>query len=82
MMRFKLPRVENVYWRKSGNKNIVKQLIEDAIELDFNFISSHRSFSIIESNEKRYCLVCNNNIPEGFDYVISVSYTHLRAHET
>lgn len=70
MMRFKLPRVENVYWRKSGNKNIVKQLIEDAIELDFNFISSHRSFSIIESNEKRYCLVCNNNIPEGFDYVI------------
>ena len=26
--------------------------------------------------------LCSNEIPENIDYILAVSYTHLRAHET
>lgn len=71
MIRLRLPKLENIYWKKSGNKNLVKHLIEGDTELDFDFISSHRSYSIIRNNETQYCLICNNSsIPEEFDYVL------------
>ncbi|KAA0257302.1 DEAD/DEAH box helicase [Deferribacter autotrophicus] len=69
-----LPKLEKIYWKKNGIKNIVSQLIISEKEVDYSFVSSHRAFTIIEANETQYCLVRNeNNIPEGYDYVIKTN---------
>lgn len=70
-MNIKLPELEKTYWQKVGTNNISKQLLEHSLQTDFNFVSSHRSYTLIESNGIQYCLCSNlNTMPDGFDYVL------------
>ncbi len=69
-----LPKLEKIYWKKSGSKNLVSQLIIPEQKIDYSFVSSHRAFTMIEADEKKYCLVrSENNIPDGYDYVIKTN---------
>lgn len=71
MIKLRFPALEKNYWKKVGNKNFVKQLLAPSFEANFNFISSHRSYSIIEKDGIRYCLSSGKNIvPEEFDYIV------------
>ena len=71
MINLKLPELNKVYWKKIRNKNFSAQLLEPSIESKFNFVSSQRSYTLIEKEGTQYCLCCNsNNIPDGFDYVL------------
>lgn len=66
-----IPALERVYWRKSGCKNFVKQLLAPKEAGVFNVIERSRSYLIIEKDNKKYCLTCNKDaIPEQFDYVL------------
>ncbi|WP_338815660.1 DEAD/DEAH box helicase family protein (plasmid) [Bernardetia sp. Wsw4-3y2] len=70
-MNIVLPELEKVYWEKAGIRNISKQLLMPKIKKAFTFISLHRSYSIIESNNIQYCLCVNSNTaPKGFDYIL------------
>lgn len=70
-MKIKLPELEKTYWQKVGTKNFSKQLLNPSIEAEFTFISSHRSYSIIESKGIQYCLCVNlNTVPDGFNYIL------------
>jgi superfamily II DNA or RNA helicase len=70
-MNIKLPELEKTYWQKVGTKNFSKQLLEPSIKAEFTFISSHRSYSIIENNGIQYCLCPNlDTMPDGFNYVL------------
>ena len=70
-MNIKLPELEKTYWQKVGTKNFSKQLLEPSIEGEFTFVSSHRSYSIIENNGIQYCLCGNlDTMPAGFNYVL------------
>ena len=71
MINIKLPELKKIYWQKVGTKNISKQLLEPSSKLEFNFVSSHRSYTLIENSGIQYCL-CNNpdTMPDGFDYVL------------
>ena len=60
-MTINLPKLEKIYWERNGNKNVVKQLIVPEKKIDYNFVSSHRGYSIIEANGIKYCLVRNEN---------------------
>src|SRR5690606_40074536 len=70
-MNIKLPELSKTYWQKVGTKNFSKQLLEPSINAEFTFISSHRSYSIIENNGIQYCLCGNmDTMPDGFNYVL------------
>ncbi|PWI28873.1 hypothetical protein DI383_14465 [Flavobacteriaceae bacterium LYZ1037] len=71
MINIKLPELKKIYWQKVGTKNISKQLLEPSTKLEYNFVSSHRSYTLIENNGIQYCLCSNpDTMPEGFDYVL------------
>ncbi|ESU27086.1 helicase [Flavobacterium limnosediminis JC2902] len=71
MIDITLPELNINCWQQVGNKNIVKQLLEKELKSQFNFISSHRSHSVIESKGIEYCLSCNlESFPNDFEYVI------------
>lgn len=68
---FTIPSLERVYWRKSGCKNFVKQLLAPKEAGVFNVVEMSRSYLVIEKNNQKYCLTCNkDSIPEQFDYVL------------
>lgn len=70
-MNIKLPELEKTYWQKAGTKNISKQLLQHSLETYFTFVSSHRSYTLIESNGIQYCLCSNlNTMPDEFNYVL------------
>ncbi len=72
-MELKLPKLESTIWKRAGCKNIITQLLDREIKGDFEFISSHRGYSIIRSNEVNYCLVTKLEYdPGGYEYVIKV----------
>lgn len=71
MINIKLPELKKIYWQKSGTKNISKQLLEPSSKLEYNFVSSHRSYTLIENSGIQYCLCINpDTMPDGFDYVL------------
>lgn len=73
-MELKLPKLEIVIWKKTGSKNIITQFLDEELNGDFEFISSHRGYSIIRCNEIDYCLVTNSTYaPENCNYVIKVN---------
>lgn len=70
-MTINLPKLEKTYWEQIGNKNFVKQLIIPASEINCDFVSSHRGYSLIKKDGIKYCLVRNeNNAPNEYNYVI------------
>jgi len=73
-MTINLPKLEKIYWEQSGSRNIIKQLIVPEKIIDYDFVSSHRGYSIIQANGIQYCLVrSENNIQDAYDYVIKVN---------
>lgn len=65
------PSLETTVWKKTGNKNSVKQLLSEEIKFKTDLKESGRSFIIIGNNEKSICITCNkNNYSDNTDYVI------------
>lgn len=70
-MELKLPALEKIVWEKVGNKNIIRQLLARETEVDFEYISSNRGYSIISSNGIQYCLATKSEYaPGNFQYVL------------
>lgn len=73
-MELTLPALEKIVWQKVGNKNSVRQLLDNAIQCDFEFVSSNRGYVIISSNGTKYCLTTNSQYaPDNADYVLKVN---------
>lgn len=73
-MELTLPILEKIVWQKVGNKNSIRQLLDNAVQSDFEFISSHRGYAVIASNGIKYYLTINAQYaPENADYVLKVN---------
>lgn len=71
MIKLQIPALDNLYWQKVGSKNYVKQIIIPASDDNFNFVSVHRGYCVIEKDGFEYCLTSNKNlISEEFEYII------------
>lgn len=72
-MRLTLPELEKFIWEKVGNKNSVKQLLDNKVQGDFEFVSNNRGYEIIATNETHYYLVRKlEYAPEDAKYVIRI----------
>lgn len=73
-MELTLPTLEKIVWKKVGNKNNIKQLLDREIQSDFEYVSSNRGYSIIASNGIQYCLATKAEYaPENSEYVLKVN---------
>lgn len=72
-MEITLPALEKVDWQKVGNKNSVRQLLDNAVQSDFEFVSSNRGYVVISSNGTQYYLTTNlQYAPNNAEYVLKV----------
>lgn len=73
-MRLTLPALEKIIWQKAGNKNSVKQVLDNEIQGNFEFVSSNRGYVIIVTNKIHYHLVTKlEYAPEDAEYVLRVN---------
>lgn len=71
MIELTLPKLNKTWWKKTGSKNSVEQLLAKETIGQFTFVSSHRGYSIIEKEGIQFCLANKaDNVPNGFDYVL------------
>lgn len=70
-MQVILPELKKTIWEQAGNPNRIIQLLAKEIEADYSIIESGRSHLVIGDDSVQYCLTSNeNNIPEGYSYVV------------
>lgn len=70
-MEIKLPNLEVNNFSRVGISNSVKHILEINQKSDCQFVSSHRSYTIIKQNNIEYCLTCNiNKIPPNYTHVL------------
>ena len=71
MLKIKLPKLEITVWNKTGNKNVIKQLITPSVDENFEIEGNGRSHLILRHGNLQYCLTCNrDNYPSEMEYVI------------
>ena len=71
MINLELPELKQLCFKKVGLKNSVQQLLDEQKQLEFEFISSHRGYVVIESNGSQFCLTTlKDSFPEEFEFVL------------
>lgn len=59
------------YFERTGSKNKILQLISPILTVSFSFVTSSRSYSIIEINGIQICITPNKNLDvSSYDYAL------------
>ncbi|WP_036154687.1 DEAD/DEAH box helicase [Maribacter forsetii] len=70
----KIPQLLLEVWSKTGNKNRIEQLVEEATEINPTLVSSKRGSVVLNFNKEDYYFTSNKtNIPEEYNYVLFTS---------
>lgn len=70
-MELTLPKIVHINWRQTGSPNSIQQLLEQKITGDFEFIASHKGYSIVSNGVIEYCLATKEEYaPDNYEYVL------------
>jgi len=71
MAEIQIPELVITYFERTGSKNKIRQLISPKSTVSFSFITSSRSYSIIEINGIQICITSNKNLDvSSYDYAL------------
>lgn len=71
MIELTLPALEQILFKESGHKNIIKQILIPSQKVSFDFIFFERNIAIVENSKQKICITNkSSNIPASYDYVI------------
>lgn len=71
MAEIQIPELAITYFERTGSKNKIRQLISPKSTVPFSFITSSRSYSIIETNGIQICITPNKNLDvSSYDFAL------------
>ncbi|MGO4889963.1 DEAD/DEAH box helicase [Anaerobacillus sp. MEB173] len=78
MIQVNLPVYEKVIYKKTGSRNVIKQMISNKININGEIIEINKKYFILECENSRYCFTTDNKyFDEGVPYILLINKINL-----